>query len=816
MKTPIKTTPNRWASSLCTAAIVVTCAGVMPTQGLAAPLLAPGFPGDTTADAVAGQLDFVHNDVNLIDGRGLNTQWSNQGGVAIDVSVTPNRVYVSDHNNHRVLGWADVAAFASHAAADLVIGQADFASHDCNRGGTNAASLCYPNGLAVDKLGNLYVADQYNHRVLFYTRPFAASVKAGLAASGVFGQYDSFTQNACNNNVGPDATTLCNPMGIALDTGQNLYVADHSNQRILVYRTPQAITSAAGSGDTTADQVLGQLGSFMTAIPNVKGVVDADGLNTPSDVALDNAGNLYVADHSNSRVLKYNKPLSSGNTTADQVFGQPDMASNTPNYEGSVTRRGLYYPFGVAVNGAGSRLFISDRNNHRVLIHTNPGADTAADQVIGQNGSFTTGNCNMDNPVSAKSLCYPTGIALDGPGSLHVTDTANNRVTKYKATVTSATPATGVLGQDQYTSNSVNSLDGRGFYGPTSIAIDRSVSPSRVYLAEYTNHRVLGWSDLAAFMAKAPATVVIGQPNFFANACNQNLSPSAKTLCNPWGVAVDTAGNLFVSDHGNHRVLRYRTPFTSDKVADNVFGQRGEFTTQYCNGADGVVSADTLCNPEGVAVDGTGNLYIADYNNHRVLAYQAPLSDTTADKVLGQDGKMDSNSCNLGGAVSNATLCGPTGVSTDVAGNLFVADHVNHRVLEYNTPLSTDASADKVFGQSNNFTTAACNTNDEFGNVVVSAKTLCNPLIPNVDVEGNLWVTDYGNCRALKYNTPLAAGGNTTADKVFGQGNRFNQSGCKAISPNSLYNPVGIAIDEAANVFIVDHSNQRVLQFLTP
>jgi sugar lactone lactonase YvrE len=368
-----------------------------------------------------------------------------------------------------------------------------------------------------------------------------------------------------------------------------------------------------------------------------------------------------------------------------------------------------------------------------------------------------------------------------------------------------------VLGQDQYTSNSVNSLDGRGFNGPTGIAIDRSVSPSRVYVADYSNHRVLGWNDIAAFVAKGPATLVIGQPNAYANACNQNLSPSAKTLCYPYGVAVDAAGNLFVADYGNHRVLRYKTPFTSDKVADNVFGQNGEFTTNYCNGADTIVSADTLCHPIGVAVDGAGNLYIGDHDNQRVLAYLAPLSDTTADFVFGQDGKMDSNACNLGGAVTKTTLCGPTGVSADGAGNLFVADYGNHRVLEYNTPLSTDTSADKVFGQSNSFSTADCNKDG-----AVSAKTLCNPLFPNLDIAGNLFVTDYGNCRVLKYNTPLAAGGNTTADKVFGQGNRFNQTGCKAISPNTFNNPFGIAVDEAANVFIVDHSNQRVLQFLTP
>ena len=359
MKTPIKKTPKRWTSSLRAAAMVVACAGAIQSNGLAAPNLVPGFPGDTTADHVAGQLDFFHNNPDLIDGRGFNTQWA-QGDVAIDTSVTPNRVYVSDYYNNRVLGWADVAAFTSHAAADIVIGQTNFTSVECNWNGPTAANLCRPNGLAVVKLGNLYVADQSNHRVLFYPQPFATGVKTGLAATVVFGQYDSFTQNGCNNDpngqLPPDATTLCNPLGIALDAGENLYVADHSNNRILVYRTPQAITTAHGSGDTTADQVLGQLGSFLTNVANVKGVVDADGLYIPSDVAVDKSGNLYVADHNNSRVLKYNKPLSSGNTTADRVFGQPDMSSNTPNYEGSVTRRGLDHPFGVAVNAAGSRL----------------------------------------------------------------------------------------------------------------------------------------------------------------------------------------------------------------------------------------------------------------------------------------------------------------------------------------------------------------------------------------------------------------------------------------------------------------------------
>jgi sugar lactone lactonase YvrE len=213
-----------------------------------------------------------------------------------------------------------------------------------------------------------------------------------------------------------------------------------------------------------------------------------------------------------------------------------------------------------------------------------------------------------------------------------------------------------------------------------------------------------------------------------------------------------------------------------------------------------------------VAIDGSGNLYIGDFGNHRVLAFLAPLTDTSADKVFGQANKMGSNTCNLGGAIiSRSSLCNPTSVGTDSAGNLYVADYGNHRVLAYNTPLVSDTSADKVFGQSNSFTTADCN---KIGKV--NANTLCYPYFLAVNTLGDLYVSDYSNNRVLKFNTPLVAGGNTTADRVFGQGNLFNQNSVKALSPNSLNGPAGIAIDGAGSLFIADQNNNRVLQFLAP
>ena len=107
-------------------------------------------------------------------------------------------------------------------------------------------------------------------------------------------------------------------------------------------------------------------------------------------------------------------------------------------------------------------------------------------------------------------------------------------------------------------------------------------------------------------------------------------------------------------------------------------------------------------------MDAAGNLYVADYINNRVLEYNTPLTltvtpgsgDTVADRVFGQGGSFTSNTCNLGLANPSASsLCNPVGVAVDAAGNLYVADYGNNRVLEYNTPLTTDTVADRVFGQ---------------------------------------------------------------------------------------------------------------------
>ena len=186
-----------------------------------------------------------------------------------------------------------------------VWGQPDFTSSNY---GTSATHVDSPQGIAFDTTGNLYAADFYNNRVLRF--PVADGVVA-TTADLVWGQATFTTKNS-----GTSATSLSYPFGISFDTAGNMYVVDRDNSRVLRYPISNGVIA------TTADQVWGQP-NFAT---NTYGT-SATTLTYPSSISFDAAGNLYVTDSGNNRVVRY--PISNGviATTADRVWGQPDFTS---------------------------------------------------------------------------------------------------------------------------------------------------------------------------------------------------------------------------------------------------------------------------------------------------------------------------------------------------------------------------------------------------------------------------------------------------------------------------------------------------------
>jgi hypothetical protein len=358
-----------------------------------------------------------------------------------------------------------------------------------------------------------------------------------------------------------------------------------------------------------------------------------------------------------------------------------------------------------------------------------------------------------------------------------------------------------VLGQNNFASNFNTSFPkANTLNSPSGVAID--LTSGRLYVADNGNNRVLSWPSATSFSNGQPADRVIGQPDFTSDGANV---VSASRLHTPSSVAVDQHGNLFVADFANNRVLVFLSPTRSDSVADRVFGQ-ADFASSQPNA--GGVGASSLSGPYGVALDRLGNLFVVDKDNHRVLEYDAPItSDRIADRVFGQP-NFSSNTPNTP-LPSASTLNTPFGAAVDEQENLYVADALNHRVLEYNSVLTSDAIADRVYGQPN-FSTVDINTNG------LSASSLNGPYSAAVDpVSGNLFIADTFNHRVLEYDHPVTS--DSVADRVFGQpGFTTNEPNIGGVSATTLKNPFGIAIDPGGRLFVADTFNYRVLGYDAP
>ena len=428
----------------------------------------PGSPGDTVPDQVLGQENFGVANINFVDGRSLG----GPDAVAIDLSANPNHVYILDASNNRVLGWKSLSEFTGNQPADLVVGQPDFFGTGCNQLQTlgsftpTAQTFCLNNqssqgvhsGIAVDKHGNLFVADQQNSRVLEFSNPFVTMASSGhssaFTASAVFGQNGSFSTAACNlvsqpGPLSPSQGSLCAPAGVAFDPAGNLYVADAGNSRALEF-TPDA--SGSFGATPTPNTVFGEGGSYTTAIcANGAGGNPAPGARNlcgflPSansgyvysaimGVGTDSTGDLYIADSWNNRVLEFT-PTSPGafgsNPTASLVFGQGAGGTNFTTNQCGVGTTGLCGPASVATDPSGN-LYVLD-TNARVLEYdenTLPAANVTANRVFGQ-ADFGAIGCNSRG-LNATSLCFTVvgGVAVDALGHLYIADSGNNRVIEF-------------------------------------------------------------------------------------------------------------------------------------------------------------------------------------------------------------------------------------------------------------------------------------------------------------------------------------------------------------------------------------------------
>ncbi len=635
---------------------------------------------------------------------------------------------------------------------------------------------------------------------------------------------------------------LNSPFDVAVDGSGNVYIADSGNNRVL----KETLSGGSYTQTTVAD------GS-------------TNGLSTPTGVAVDASGNVYIADDNNNRVLK--------ETLSGATYTQSTIAS------------GLFNPISVAVDGSGN-VYIVDPGNNRVLKETLSG------------GSYT--QSTVAN-ASTNGLNSPTAVAVDATGNVYIADNGNSRVLKEtlsggaytQSTVVSGVgPLDGVavdgsgnvyiseyttnvvlketLSGGSYTQSTLADVNMNGLNTPAGMAVDGS---GNVYIADDGNHRVLKLQfaamDLGSAALGAPSAATfaftftnstaatIGKPVVltqgatgldFADAgtgsCNTdatnatalssgntctvavNFGPQyagardgAVELTNSSGAVIATA---YVYGAGTGPQVTF-APAVQSTVFDNATNGLSQPYNLVVGGSGNVYIADAANNrvlketlsgglytqstvasglngPQGVAVDGSGNVYIADTFNNRVL--KETLSGGSYTQSVVAD------------LITNG-LQQPFAVAVDGSGNVYISDSLRNRVLK-GTPSGGSYTLSTVVSGLGNLAGIAVDGSgdvyiaDDSSNVVLketpsggsytqsvvadaSTNALNSPAGLAVDGIGDaVYIADYYNRRVLK---ETLSGGRYTQSTVAG----------------SLYQPIGVAVDGSGNVYIGDRGLSKVL-----
>jgi uncharacterized protein (TIGR03437 family) len=715
----------------------------------------------------------------------------NPVGLALDSRTGETHIYISDTRNNRVLAWRSISAYQIGDPPALVLAQPS--ALYSGPLGIGIKGLTTPLGLAVNpQNGDLYVADFGDNRVVRFRDPFSNPTR--IEPDAVYGQPGFATHTA----GAATASTMSQPRAVAFDSSGNLWVSDSGFNRILRF----AASALDSPTPPPADTVVGQK-DFVSSSADQGAGVSATGLDTPTGIAFDAQSNLYVADANNARVLRFSGPILPNvvNAAANGLWGQGGFTTRAvPPLASGTTLNG---PNNIAVDS--NSLYVAIPHDNRILVFPlSPATGGSARTVIGQT-DFTTiaVNGNAFPQASPGSLSGPSDIKVDSSGNIFVADTNNNRVLQFP---TGARSASRVWGQTDFISNGPNQIKPGSIVSPFRMAIDYTAAPFALYVSDTANHRVLIWKDSVRYANGDAADLVIGQPNLrtaVANVDTQN-APSATSLFGPTGIAVEPgSGALYVADSGNNRVLRYPRPVNqSGRITpDAVIGQV-DFTTA----TSAAVTASSLNSPGGVAFGPSGELFVGDSGNNRVLEF--PGGARTGAQAIRVFGQPNMNTGLRPGQASPQTLSGPEGIAVDPAGNLYVADTVGNRVLVFSNTQSAPvagANATFVIGQ-NSFTS--------------SSGSLRSPTDVAIDSNGQIYVSDFGDNRVLIYSsliflpsagaTPSGFVGQQTAS---GTAVNFDSTDGRA-TPEGLFGPVGIYLDRQDTLYVGDVGNNRVVQFL--
>lgn len=783
---------------------------------LLALVILPAVHGQITLNSlptrVIGQPDarqISNLNPNLVEGR----EFFGPQGIALDNSTNPPALYVSDTGNNRILGFRSASSFINGQKADIVVGQKDFVSTFAQGPATNRSAvttgISAPSGIAVDSTGNLYVIDSGNNRVLRFPTPFLQTEQQ--LPDMVIGQ-SVFTVGTPNQNgtvptdsslsfvVLTSATSATVVTAyLAFDPQGNLWIADAGNNRVL--RFPAAALAKDSPSGPSADLVLGQstfTSSAYSPAANLNALLSLTALATPTGIAFDSKGRLFIAESTpfnrNGRILMWAPPFVSG-LQASRVLGV--NLNSPPPISEFQTGRGPGTLFAI-----GDSIGIADTNNSRILVFppverwNATGTFQGATSVAGQ-PDFTSGSANRGQPsASANSLSQP-GAAVWLANELYVADSQNHRVVVLPQNTLLQNgnvfgPASRILGQDSATTNAVNLVEGREFdftsatgASDAGITVDLTSNPPHLYVADTYNHRILGYRDLRNIPSGARADIVIGQPDFQSTGINYPSNSSTATnstgLFIPTGLLVDASGNLFVADSGNGRVLRFPKPFANYIPGKAM--QADLVLGQLSFTAPKIVDATarTMSAPYGLAMTNRPGLLVSDVNLNRVLYFKGKLEDLRSGASASAVFGQP-DFTSLSAGNGAAQLQAPRHISVDLDDRLYVADSLNARVMIWDSVPNIPSGAPAA---------------------LALTRGLTNPRSVDISpVTNDIWVAD--------------AGSGTTSGVAI-RFPAYNQLQLNGFSPNAvvqdILSPRAVTQDAWGSLYIADGGNRVIIHY---
>jgi sugar lactone lactonase YvrE len=528
-------------------------------------------------------------------------------------------------------------------------------------GPASSAGLSAPIALCLDAAGNLFIADYYNNRVRRVGADGVITTVAGTGVAGYSGDGAAATSALINapsslamdaggnlfigegNQVrrvdaagiistvagngtagfsgdgGPATSAQMSPQAIYVDANGTLYIADGNRIRTV---TAGIINTIAGTGDPG---FAGDGGPAASAL-----------LNFPAGLWVDSAGSLLIADSLNNLVRTID---STGIITTSA--GAPHFAG-----DGGPARSALLQnPSGVAVDVQGN-VYIADTSNNRVRM-----VEASTGNLATMAGSDFAGYSGDDGPATSAQLFGPVAVATDATGALYISDGGDIGIF--------LGPSPGYRVRTVSPSGTIRTLAGgadQASVSPLGLAIDAN---GNTYFADQANHRIRKVTASGVISTLAGSGV--------RGFSGDGGDAAAAKMTQPSGVAVDTAGNLYIADTGNNCVRKVTTGGVISTIA-------GSGTTAGFSGDGGPAKSALLSGPQAVAVDSAGNVYIADTANHSVrkVSTDGVITTVAGAGVPGFSGDT--------GPATDARLNVPTALAVDANGNVYVADSLNQRI----------------------------------------------------------------------------------------------------------------------------------------